>query len=271
MPFEIIVNDDGSHVVAADTQIFSECRKLCSTLIFNSGVNMGFASSANRGVALANSRYVLLMNDDTLMSGPALRLVKLVLDRPYVGAFGPWAGEVDPVDTDSFVHIQIGDNSFRLSGLPSGSSVFAFRKDLWQQIGGFPQVYHNGGDIAFLHRLCQSGFFAVRNDLVGVTPFRNVDVEENYRNATFTRSMFDSSYPQIFGVPNLAELHLARAKRVYDFSHNEYLKEFGLHNTDSWYRYFAGAKLTGKNNYDWTKLSRFGQDAWRQYVEGDIL
>lgn len=271
MPFEIVVTDDASQMAgdSLSSDVFA-CRDLTSTMIFNNGVNMGYAASANKGTALANSDYILLMNDDTLMTGPALKMIKDVLDTPYIGSFGPWQGGA--IDERRKVKVSIAGQSLQLYSLPSGSSIFAFKKSTWFELGGFPQVYHNGGDIAFLHKMCMHGYFAARNDVdMENVLFRNVDVEQEYQEATFTRSRFDSSYPQIFNVLNMETGNVAREKRIYDFSHAEYEKEFGLHSLDSWYHYFADAKLEGENNYDWSKLSRFGQDKWKELVERDLV
>ena len=271
MPYEIIVTDDASQMAGdhLPSEVF-DCRKLTSTMIFNNGVNMGFAASANKGTALANSDYILFMNDDTLMSGPSLKMIKEVLDKPYIGSFGPWQGE-NPPPPDK-VQVSIAGTPLQLGSLPSGSSIFAFRKQLWFDLGGFPQVYHNGGDIAFLHKMCMNGYFAARNDVdLDNVMFRNVDVEQGYQESTFTRSRFDSSYPPVFGVGNLDALNVGREKRIYDFSHAEYETEFGLHASDSWNKYFADAKLDGENNYDWSKLGRFGQDDWKELVERELV
>ena len=270
MPYEIIVTDDASHMAGNQLPLaIFECGGLASTMIFNSGANMGFAASANKGTALANSDYILFMNDDTLMSGPSLQKIKSVLDTPYIGSFGPWQGLPDEVRK---VEVSVAGTPLHLCSLPSGSSIFAFKKATWFELGGFPQVYHNGGDIAFLHKMCMNGYFAARNDIdLENVLFRNVDVEQGYKEATFTRSRFDSSYPQIFGVQDLAAEHIAREQRIYTFSHAEYEKEFGLHNSASWLKYFADAKLEDENNYDWSKLSRFGQDKWKDQVERDLV
>ena len=271
MPFEIVVTDDASQMAGESlpSEVFA-CRDLTTTMVFNNGVNMGYAASANKGTALANSDYILLMNDDTLMSGPSMQMIKAVLDTPYIGSFGPWQGEGS--DDRDKVKVSIGGHPLNLSSLPSGSSIFAFKKSTWFELGGFPQVYHNGGDIAFLHKMCMNGYFAARNDVDHENVvFRNVDVEQGYQEATFTRSRFDSSYPQIFKVTNMEAGNIAREKRLYDFSHAEYEKEFGLHNIDSWLKYFSNAKLEGKNNYDWSKLSRFGQDKWKELVKRDLV
>ncbi len=271
MPFEIVVTDDASQMAGESlpSDVFA-CKDLTTTMVFNNGVNMGYAASANKGTALANSDYILLMNDDTLMSGPSMRVIKEVLDTPYIASFGPWQG--DGHDERDKVKVSVAGHPLNLYSLPSGSSIFAFKKSMWFELGGFPQVYHNGGDIAFLHKMCMNGYFAARNDVDQENVvFRNVDVEQGYQEATFTRSMFDSSYPHIFNVPNMEAGNIAREKRLYDFSHAEYEKEFGLHNLESWYQYFVEAKLEGKNNYDWAKLSRFGQDKWKELVERDLV
>jgi len=271
MPFEIVVTDDASQMAGESlpSEVFA-CRDLTTTLVFNNGVNMGYAASANKGTALANSDYILLMNDDTLMSGPSLQMIKGVLDTPYIGSFGPWQGP--GISESSMVEVSLAGQSLRLFSLPSGSSIFAFKKSTWFELGGFPQVYHNGGDIAFLHKMCMHGYFAARNDVdTENVLFRNVDVEQEYQEATFTRSKFDSSYPQIFKVTNMEAGNIAREKRIYDFSHAEYEKEFGLHNIDSWLKYFSNAKLEDENDYDWSKLSRFGQDKWKELVKRDLV
>lgn len=270
MPFEIVVTDDASQMAgdSLPSDVFA-CKDLTSTMIFNNGVNMGYAASANKGTALANSDYILFMNDDTLMTGPSLKMIKGVLDTPYIGSFGPWQGE--SIDERSKVEVSVSGQPLHLYSLPSGSSIFAFKKSTWFELGGFPQVYHNGGDIAFLHKMCMCGYFAAQNFDQENVWFRNVDAEQGYQEATFTRSRFDSSYPQIFNVLNMEAGNIAREKRVYDFSHAEYEKEFGLHNIDSWRNYFLDAKLGGENNYDWSKLSRFGQDQWKELVERDLV
>ncbi len=273
MPFEVVVTDDASQMAGESLpfDVFA-CKDLTTTMVFNNGVNMGYAASANKGTALANSDYILLMNDDTLMSGPSLRMIKEVLDTPYIGSFGPWQGEHREGETGSKVQVSLAGQTLWLDSRPSGSSIFAFKKSTWFELGGFPQVYHNGGDIAFLHKMCMNGYFAARNDVdLENVVFRNVDVEQGYQEATFTRSMFDSSYPQIFKVTNMEAGNIARGKRLYDFSHAEYEKEFGLHNIDSWLKYFSNAKLEDENDYDWSKLSRFGQAKWKELVERDLV
>ncbi len=270
MPFEIIVSDDGSHINDTRSRIMSEMESLISTTVFNIGANMGLAASANRGVALANSDYVLVMNDDTLVTGPAFRNIKDALSVPYVGVFGPWFNRF--IDSnrpeEELVHVNSGGTDLYLTSLPSGSSIFAFRKKVWQEIGGFPQVYHCGGDIAFIHAVCGAGYFNAQVPRSQPESFVNVDVSAGYVDETFARSPFDSSYPHIFGVPNLREENLGRAQRIHNFSQVEYEKDLGLHNTESWRSYFKDARKG--ETYDWSKLQKLGHNRWQKVINKEI-
>jgi len=270
MPFEIIISDDGSGPLHQD-EILNGLHEHVSTLLFNTGVNMGIAASANRGAGVASSDYILVMNDDTLMTKPALRDIKRVLDVPYVGVFGPWFNRFDPSPRgeEELVHVRPQGFDLYLTSLPSGSSIFAFRKQIWQEVGGFPQVYHNGGDIAFIHKVCGSGYFNAQVPQSRQECFLNVDASEGYTDSTYTRSEFDSSYPRLFRAPNLREENLARATRVYNFSHEEYEKHLGLHNIESWRNYFKTAKRG--DSYYWSQMQPFGQDEWQELVERDIV
>jgi GT2 family glycosyltransferase len=52
--------------------------------------NLGFATAANQGVALATGEYVLLLNPDaTLLPGTLAQLLRFLETRPQVAAVGP--------------------------------------------------------------------------------------------------------------------------------------------------------------------------------------
>ena len=86
LSLEIIVVDnassDGSAAMVADE--FSDVK-----LIANSE-NRGFTRGNNQGLALAQGRYVLFLNPDTVVLGEALATMVAYLDtHPQVGALGP--------------------------------------------------------------------------------------------------------------------------------------------------------------------------------------
>jgi len=271
MPFEIIVIDDCSQV-CNDTQtvLFNELRSKVSTLILTCGMNMGLASTFNRGIALANGDIVLIMNDDTRMVGPAFRMIQTVLRNPYIGVFGPLSGTHSQSDDTDLGHVQLvsGGVNFHTAGVPGTGSIFAFRKQLWMEIGGCPQIYHNGSDLAFFFRLNQLGYFTTEFPVDKAPVFANVDRDNGFPEATAGRTRFDSSYPQVFGVADLEQKTLLRKERMYNYSSNQYKMEAGLHNADWWQKYFLNAR--SGDSYDWELMKRFGHDKWRDLFEKDV-
>ena len=278
MPFEVIVHDDASGR-ELEVEIFNECRHMCSTMIFGSpeAINMGLAAACNRAIALANSRYVLLLNDDTKMLGSGLKDIAKVLDVPYVGSFGPWqcSSNVVPgsVNTQATsVPITANGMDFHLSPLPGGAGIFAFRKDVWEEVRGFPQVYTNAGDTGFMIRLLKRGYFNASQFINHAEFLTNVDQMAGYKDPTAGKTPFDSSYPHIFGISskNLAGVNEQRRVRIYNYSHENYYSVAGDVN-HSWFdKHFQEARKDVDHGYDWEIFKQFGQIKWRDYVEQDL-
>lgn len=268
MPFEIILHDDASPPAVREA-IFSISNSV-STVVFNSGVNMGFSASANKSVALANSNYVLFLNDDTLFTRPFLRDLKQVLDTPYVGAAVP-PRAVDWKENEGVWAVRDG-HLLHLASNAKAPGHFAFHKDRWLETRGFPQVYCNGGDISWLYTLLRRGYFNATFFQPGTTDsVRNIDKENQFQYTSGGRVEYDQSYPHIFGIPDevYKEQSILRKNRRYPLSHNQYLEPYGIHNIDSWMHYFRDASIPGTNNFDWEKMKQFGQDRWQEEVERD--
>jgi glycosyltransferase involved in cell wall biosynthesis len=267
MPVEIIVHDDGSTVEAR--QNLFKYQDAISTLIFNTGVNMGFSASANRVVSMANSDYILFLNDDTLFTRPFLKDLKEVLDIPYIGAATPPRAMLKEEAEGCWV--QRGRHRLHLGSNPKAPGHFAFHKDRWLETKGFPQVYSNGGDISFFYSLLRLGYFnAVFHQEGFENSVRNMDQEHNFIQTSGARVEYDQSYPRIFGVPDrwLRQQSIIRKNRRYPDSHDQYLQEFGIHNISSWRKYFEDARHG--NHFDWNKLTKWGQDRWKSEVDADL-
>ena len=277
MPFEVIVHDDGSGL-KHEVEIYNECRAMCSTLVFSSpnAVNMGLAAACNRAIALANSKYVLMMNDDCKMLRPALQRMKAILDLPYIGSFGPWQttknvapGDVNPTGQMAPASTQGVD--FNISTLPNGAGMFAFRKDVWEEVRGFPQVYTNAGDTGFMIRLLKNGYFNASTFINEEEFFTNVDQMDGYKDPTAGKSPFDSSYPHIWKFPDFLQENEHRRVRIYNYSHHNYYAAAGVVNHTWWHeQYFVKAYQPKGHTFDWDFLSLCGQDKWREMVERDL-
>lgn len=277
MPFEIILHDDHSEDWVQD-KIFAEMRSLCSTIILGQGnVNMGYSSSVNRGVALCNSDYILILDNDCLITAPCFKTIKEVLDVPYVGTVSPREFiEMAPGSTHgSRATVKTNGNAFTLSCIPSGS--FAFRKKVWMEIGGFPQVYSNGGDISFIFSLLRHGYFNA-GSLISPTgnafsTVRNIDQETGYPNATARIRNFDQAYPRIFPFcndkGNFSLACHARRERRHPLSQEQYLADGGYHNIAYWDAW-ANDCYDGQGNIIWDKVGDWGHSKWRDRIDADI-
>ena len=271
---EIILFDDASPE-EDQIKIYNEMRHMVSSIVFNTGqpeVNGGYCAAANRAVALTNSEYILLLNNDLEMVGPGFQAIKAGLDLPFVGCLGPSMGmEISRGPrTGEGVCAHINNIDLLLTSIPQSSGLFAFRRDVWQRVGGFPYVYHNNADTAFHHIVLKHSLFNA-TILNHPKTFRNVDQEDGYINATHGKTPFDQSYPHLLGIPydQFRQLCVDRKNKRYPESHRQYQIPFGLNNIQSWGRYFREAE-PGDNTYNWEKLSAYEQNKWRDVINEGI-
>jgi len=272
MPFEVIVVDDASTNVQQDFNVQEDTQKklfdslpLISSLLLNNGVNRGFTNAANQAVALCNSDYVLLLNNDVEMLGPAFRVIMESLDTPYISVLGitgesPSAG--GPVVTPGSVKIELSSN-------PQGSGAFAFRREVWAELGGFPERHHSSADIGFFYSFLKMGYF---NGFIVGQPrmFLNRDREENYANPTERTTRYANGYPMLFGMPKeqYLDASYSRKELVYRRSSAEDNVAEGTGNNDWWAKWFATTHSEGKMLWDTAKL--YGQERFRELIDKDI-
>lgn len=276
MPFEIIVHDDASGG-EVEAEIFNTCRGLMSTFILGSplAINMGLAASANRAIALANSDYILFLNDDTKIVKPPFQALKQVLDVPYVGSFGPWQcankkkpGAIKPA-TQTNIPVSANGIDFHIGPLANGAGIFSFKKERWVEVGGFPQVYTNAGDTCFMISLLKHGYFNASAYINREEMFTNVDQLAGYEDPTAGKTPFDASYPQIFGVDidTFVKANHLRRHNMQNYSHHQYYCEEGIVNHTWWDELFQKARTGVDHGYDWNVFKPYGQDQWKDLVE----
>lgn len=111
-PFELVVVDNGS---TDGTWPYLEglARKHKNVRVLRNPRNMGFAFACNQGIFLANGEFILLLNNDTLVtSGWLRRLRRIVATAPKAGLVGPLSNHVsgaqlvDSGDLRTMDHIQ---------------------------------------------------------------------------------------------------------------------------------------------------------------------
>ena len=81
--FDVIVVDNGS--TDGSQQMLAE--KYPDVMLIQNEGNVGLGKASNQGIEATNGRYVLLLNNDTLVNGPALDVLVEYLDaHPEAGA-----------------------------------------------------------------------------------------------------------------------------------------------------------------------------------------
>lgn len=86
LPTEVIVVDNGS----TDGTLEMLRRNYPHVRLIANEQNVGFARANNQGLAMSRGQYVLLLNSDAFLRGPALaRLVRFMETHPEAGAAGP--------------------------------------------------------------------------------------------------------------------------------------------------------------------------------------
>lgn len=181
VPYEIIVVDNASHDGSVEyvTENYPEIKLVASK------VNLGFAAGNNLAARSAEGKYLLLLNNDTLLLGDLNSAVALLSSDPSIGALGCMmrgraneyrysAGHFpSPLRLLSFSTIFNRSGPFKNGHFPVGSetlydvdwvegSFILTRSELWQSLGGMDEGYFMYvEDIDFCKRVHDSGFRVV--------------------------------------------------------------------------------------------------------------
>ena len=263
MPYEVIVHDDGSASPERD-RIYHELSPQISTLILNMGSNMGLNVSANRAVGMAQSDYVLFMNDDCFLTVGGFKKMIAALSHDPIGYVSP---------TNSWTDLdQIHKPVVATNNLGGGHAI-AFRKKVWDYVGGWAENNTTGqSDNVFILKILRAGFFK------GYVP-NNAFVDVIHPNAPgyiasfgFTKGN-DCSYPKIFGIDPQTLSSLNHKRRIYcqhwvdgervipDRTDGRPNPESGL-NDWGWADTYFKSIIDGSGNVDWDKAGKFGHNKW---------
>lgn len=179
---EIVVVDNAS---TDDSVPFVSAMYPCVRLIF-SPVNLGFAAGNNLGARAAKGRFLLLLNNDTLMRTDIRAAVEFLEQHPLVGILG--AKMLDekgnyrysagyfpmPHRLFKFSSRSVKKGPFRDGNFPGvndstfyevnyvEASFLLTRKVLWDKMGGLDEnLFMYGEDSEFCYRMKQSGYTTV--------------------------------------------------------------------------------------------------------------
>jgi GT2 family glycosyltransferase len=181
VPYEIIVVDNASHDGSSEyvTRSFPEIN------LITSKVNLGFAAGNNLAARSAKSKYLLLLNNDTLLLGDLKSAVALLSSDSSIGALGCQMRGRDneyrysagyfpsPFRLFSFATIFNRSGPFKNGDFPAGGETLFYvdwvegsfiltRNELWQSLGGMDEDYFMYvEDIDFCKRVNDHGLRVV--------------------------------------------------------------------------------------------------------------
>ncbi len=172
--YEVLVADDASSDL---TTTIGE--RISGLIVCRAETNRGFVRNCNATAELARGEYLLLLNNDTAVTGNGLQpLIDILDERAAVGIVGPrllfgngelqeaggivwddgsgWNfGRMDAADKPEY-------NYVRSTDYVSGACLM-IRRALWQEIGGFDEryapAYYEDTDLCFAAR--EKGFDVV--------------------------------------------------------------------------------------------------------------
>lgn len=237
-PFEIIIHDDAS-LDGTFERLITDLSDKVSTIIANKNKtwNMGLGESTDRAVALATSKYIIMLNSDCKITRGFFKDVVNVLNKSYVGFI--------PLHEDNILttFYKANETKFCLrAGLGSGCAL-AFRKDVWQKVDGFSGrdgMWTGGADTHFINAVWKVGYF--RGVLDGITPVYNMSLlDSSNLDTTINGRVSDCSLPKIFSTTTTPYDYktISRSRYAYidHYKHNLETLPYERNNSQFWHIY----------------------------------
>ncbi len=308
MPYEVIVHDDGSPKPLQD-EVFA-MRDRISILSFNTGLNQGLPAAANHCISQASSKYVLFLNDDCFFVKPCLQELCNVLDKEYVGLLSP-ANEPGPF-SDSERMITKGSKYalggykegavYAVSNYLGGGSCIAFRKSVWQEVGGWDERSTSGqADNVFVYKVLRAGYWKALLEGKERVKVGNFVYGDDYKPTQGYSKGNDCSFPRLFNLKmdqgRLAHLHRescqywvdgqrwideGNGRSFYDDRPNpdrpkivtDKKDNVGLNDINFWGDHFltmfGGKHSHSVHDINWEVAKVFGHDKWKEQILNDI-
>jgi len=193
--FEVIVtlNEPTPDLVRSLTECVHGAR------IIESRVNLGYGGACNAAAQLASGRYIVLLNDDTIVDrfwlGP---LVETAECHPDIAAVGSLFLNVDGTLQESGSLLFADGSTMAVSGRGTGvahrydwarrvdycsAASLLVRKSIWDRLGGFDEVYYPAyfEDVDLCLRIQEIGCQVWLQPLSRVRHIQSASVNESYK------------------------------------------------------------------------------------------
>lgn len=162
--FEFLIVDDGND--AGILEIIKEYGRVDPRvrLIGNTG-NIGLTRSLIRGVRFARGRYIARQDVDDLSRPERLELqVNMMESNSDLVLLGSWfvltANKEDKAEVRNPDHDQVLRKKMRITNPFCHSSVL-FRKEVYEQVGGYDKNYTTTQDLDLWYRMAEKGTLGV--------------------------------------------------------------------------------------------------------------
>jgi glycosyltransferase involved in cell wall biosynthesis len=168
--FEFIVVDDGSKDRTVDL-LRAVAARDSRIRVYTPG-RLGFAAAVNYGIAQAKGEYIARQDFDDRSYPDRLAHQVAYLDaHPKVGVVGAYYVRIDEHRGERYVRMPPTEHRAMLTAMaryiPIAHTVVAFRRRVWEEAGGYPEV-PNLVDLRFWLRVGKLGWqFATIPEVLG--------------------------------------------------------------------------------------------------------
>jgi len=266
-PFEIIIHDDSSRPESKAIDELMSHRDRISTLILRSGLQLGLSESVNRAVSLAASNYILFMNSDCFPLRSFFQDLVNTLSKPYIGIVSlnsPYrAGDE---------YIESNGTKFQVLHGINGGDTMGFRKDFWDEVGGWESDMITGfSDCAFLFKCWKYGYF--RAGMSGPQCVKNESREEKGNTDSTIGKFGELAYNKIFNLEaDYEALCTERFNFGKDYSYVKQKFDRSLTDLPYWDSYSKDIfrQLYKISEINWEHAKRHGQYKWKAILLKEV-
>ena len=182
--------------------------KVHGARIIQSRVNLGYGGACNAAVEVAVGRYIVLLNDDTVVDRNWLgALVESAEARPSISAVGSLFLNVDGTLQESGSLLFADGSTLAVNGRGTGvahrydwarkvdycsGASLLVRKSTWDRLGGFDEIYYPAyfEDVDLCLRIQEIGHEVWLQPLSRVRHIQSASVDET------VQTVFDAAQPQ---------------------------------------------------------------------------